>query len=145
MKNKKDKIGVVVELYKADAKEFQLSDSNLNDARNIRYGKYRFLFLCECMYWYAIKVNGEYYAFDTHEIISLIGFEGSDQKDKVDWLLKFIECLESSEYYIDFENSIKLYSEPVGLASDRHSFIDLFFPILVTLIRRLHLNFDYRL
>lgn len=139
----KDKIGVVVDLFKIDSKEFRISDWNLNNDI-IKYGEYRFWLMYECMYWYAIEVNSEYYAFDISEIISMIRFDDSDQKDKNMWLLRFIKCLESSEYFIDFESSAKQYLNPMLLRSEstnKYKFMDLFFPI-VKWIKRFHLNFD---
>lgn len=134
--NRKNKIGVAVDLYKIDCREFHVSDGR----QLVQYGKYRLYFLYECMYWYAIKNDGDYYAFSIQEIVSMIGFD-QDQKDQDTWLMKFIECIESSRYYIDFENSIRQYLKPMSnvFTTDIPKCGFLFFPI-VKLIKLFHLN-----
>lgn len=142
--NNSGKIGVAVELYKIDAKEFRVFDQSINNGMQlVQYGKYRWYYLYECMYWYAIKVHNEYYAFKISDIIAMIGFDG-EQKDKDRWLLSFIECLEASQYYIDFENSIRQHLKPIdctlnATVFNKKRFTYLFFPI-VKLIKRFHLS-----
>lgn len=139
----KDKIAVIVELFKVDSKKFRISDWNFNNDI-IKYGEYRLWLLYECMYWYAIEVNTEYYAFDISGIISTIRFDNLEQKDRNNWLLRFIKCLESSEYFIDFESSIKRCLKPMlpcTKVTNKYKFLDLFSSI-VKWIKRFHFSFD---
>ena len=144
--NKKGKIGVTVDLYRIDTKEFHISDWDINNGtRLIQYDSYRFYHLYECMYWYAIEINSEYYAFNISDIISMIGFKDLIQRDKDAWLLKFIERLESSQYYLDFEKSIRQYLNPMSRytnMSGKHRLVDFFFPV-VKLVKRFHLKLNY--